>query len=79
MTGLSFRLRRWLAAPALIASLLTAPTHAADVELPPVDQVFVLSAQATAHDRIEVRWPSGRKQTLVSPAVDEILKVKEPL
>lgn len=30
-------------------------------------------------DRIEVRWPSGRKQTLVSPAVDEILKVKEPL
>ncbi|WP_449447261.1 protein-disulfide reductase DsbD domain-containing protein [Thermomonas brevis] len=56
MTGLSLRLRRWLAAPALIASLLAAPTHAADVELPPVDEVFVLSAQATAHDRIEVRW-----------------------
>ncbi|WP_446494378.1 protein-disulfide reductase DsbD domain-containing protein [Escherichia coli] len=27
-----------------------------DFELPPVDEVFVLSAQATAPDRIEVRW-----------------------
>jgi len=57
MTGLTLRLRRWLAAPALIAGLLAAlPAAAADVELPPVDQVFVLSAQATARDRIEVRW-----------------------
>ena len=57
MTGLSLRLRRWLAAPALIASLLAAmPAIAADFELPPVDEVFVLSAQATARGRIEVRW-----------------------
>ncbi|HEY1070522.1 MAG TPA: protein-disulfide reductase DsbD domain-containing protein, partial [Thermomonas sp.] len=57
MTGLTLRLRRWLAAQALIAGLLAAlPAAAADVELPPVDQVFVLSAQATARDRIEVRW-----------------------
>ena len=56
MTGLSLRLRRWLAAPALIAGLLAAlPPTAADFELPPVDEVFVLSAQATARDRIEVR------------------------
>ena len=57
MTGLTLRLRPWLAAPALIAGLLaTLPATATDVELPPVDQVFVLSAQATARDRIEVRW-----------------------
>lgn len=57
MIGLTPRLRRWLAAPALVASLLAAaPTIAADFELPPVDEVFVLSAQATARDRIEVRW-----------------------
>ncbi|WP_038053182.1 protein-disulfide reductase DsbD family protein [Thermomonas fusca] len=57
MTGLPLRLRRWLAAPALIASLLAAtPAIAADFELPPVDEVFVLSAQATARNRIEVRW-----------------------
>src|SRR5690606_27519908 len=42
---------------ALIASLLAAtPAIAADFELPPVDEVFVLSAQATARNRIEVRW-----------------------
>ncbi len=57
MTGLSLRLRRWLAAPALFAGLLAAlPVSAADFELPPVDEVFILSAQATARDRIEVRW-----------------------
>lgn len=57
MTGLPLRLRRWLAAPGLIASLLAAaPAIAADFELPPVDEVFVLSAKATARDRIEVRW-----------------------
>ena len=57
MIGLTPRLRRWLAAPALVASLLAAaPAIAADFELPPVDEVFVLSAQATARDRIEVRW-----------------------
>lgn len=53
MTRLPQRLRRWLAALALLAAL---PAAAADVALPPVDQVFVLSAQATAPDRIEVRW-----------------------
>ncbi len=39
-----------LACPARAAAV------AQDIELPPVDQVFVLSAQATARDRIEVRW-----------------------
>ena len=58
MIGLTLRLRRWLAAPALVAGLLAAARGrvAADFELPPVDEVFVLSAQATARDRIEVRW-----------------------
>ncbi len=57
MIGLTLRLRRWLAAQALLAGLLAAsPAIAADFELPPVDEVFVLSAQATARDRIEVRW-----------------------
>ncbi len=45
--------RRWLAGFALALAL---PAAAADVELPPVDSVFVLSAQATARDRIEVEW-----------------------
>lgn len=40
----------------LLALTLALPTAAADIELPPVDSVFVLSAQATARDRIEVRW-----------------------
>ena len=54
--------RRWLAALVAVLALGLAsgwpwPAAAAtDVELPPVDQVFVLSAQATARDRIEVRW-----------------------
>ena len=53
MTALPTRLRRWLAGLALLAAI---PATAADIELPPVDEVFVLSAQATARDRIEVRW-----------------------
>ena len=53
MTPLPTRLRRWLAGFALLAAL---PVQAVDIELPPVDEVFVLSAQATARDRIEVRW-----------------------
>ena len=32
------------------------PAVAADIDLPPVDQVFVLSAKATDSDRIEVSW-----------------------
>lgn len=54
MTGLLSPLRHWLAAALLFAAAL--PATAQDVELPPVDQVFVLSAQAVARDRIEVRW-----------------------
>jgi hypothetical protein len=32
-----------------------------------------------AVDRVEIRWPSGIKQTLTNPSVDEIHRVKEPL
>ncbi len=46
-------LRRWLAGLALAFAL---PAAAADVELPPVDQVFVLSAQATSRGSIDVHW-----------------------
>ena len=54
MTGLFSRLQLWLAALLLLAAL---PAPAAITgELPPVDQVFVLSAKASARDRIEVRW-----------------------
>ncbi|MCO5055141.1 protein-disulfide reductase DsbD [Thermomonas sp.] len=57
MTGLLSRLRHWLAAALLLAALSpVAAQQAQEFELPPVDQVFVLSAQATARDRIEVRW-----------------------
>ena len=61
MTALPDRLRRWLAALALLAAL---PAAATDIELPPVDEVFVLSAQATARDRIEVRWQIADKYYL---------------
>ena len=40
----------------LLVLALPASAVAQQVELPPVDEVFVLSAQATAPDRIEVRW-----------------------
>jgi len=54
---MTFRsLRRWLAGIALALALPIAPVPAQDFVLPPVDEVFVLSAQATAPDRIEVRW-----------------------
>jgi len=54
MTGLLSRLQLWLAALLLLAAL---PAPAAITgELPPVDQVFMLSAKAGARDRIEVRW-----------------------
>ena len=50
-------MRRWRAALGVVAGLLAAlPAAAADFELPPVDEVFVLSAQATAPGRIELRW-----------------------
>jgi thiol:disulfide interchange protein DsbD len=52
MTRLLSRL--WLATLLLFATL---PAPAAITgELPPVDQVFVLTAKASARDRIEVRW-----------------------
>jgi len=28
-------------------------------------------------DRVEIRWPSGRRQTIAGPEVDRVLKVKE--
>lgn len=31
-----------------------------------------------AVDRVEIRWPSGRLQTLTAPAVDRIYKIEEP-
>ena len=55
MTQAPSRLRCWLASLALLFAL-PATALAQQVELPPVDEVFVLSAQATAPDRIEVRW-----------------------
>ncbi len=49
--------RHWLAALVLALCLAAGmPAVAADIELPPVDQVFVPSAKATARDRIEVSW-----------------------
>ena len=33
----------------------------------------------TSVDRVQIRWPSGRVQTITSPAVDEIHKIQEPL
>ena len=56
MTASTIRLRRWLAGLALLLALPATSVVAQDFELPPVDEVFVLSAQATAPDRIEVRW-----------------------
>jgi hypothetical protein len=31
-----------------------------------------------AVDRVEVRWPSGTLQTIESPAVDRVHRIKEP-
>src|SRR5690606_13168994 len=56
MFRLPFRPRHWLAGLALLLALPAGAAPPPDVELPPVDEVFVLSAQATARDRIELRW-----------------------
>jgi hypothetical protein len=34
--------------------------------------------EATVIDRVVVAWPSGRRQTIEAPAVDQILRVEEP-
>jgi hypothetical protein len=33
---------------------------------------------ATKIDRIVIRWPSGKKQSIENPAIDKLLSVKEP-
>jgi hypothetical protein len=33
----------------------------------------------TRVDRVEIHWPSGRKQTVPSPAINQIHKIEEPL
>jgi hypothetical protein len=35
--------------------------------------------KATKVDRVEILWPSGLRQTLSAPQIDEIHKIKEPL
>jgi hypothetical protein len=35
--------------------------------------------QASAVDRVEIRWPSGAKQTIQSPALNQLHKIKEPM
>jgi hypothetical protein len=34
--------------------------------------------KAAAVDRVEVRWPSGKTQTLAAPAVNQLHKIIEP-
>ena len=33
---------------------------------------------AASVDRVEIRWPSGRRQTIEQPAVDRLHRIKEP-
>jgi hypothetical protein len=33
---------------------------------------------ATAVDRVIIRWPSGRRQTIEQPAIDTLHRLKEP-
>ena len=33
---------------------------------------------ATTIDRIVIRWPSGKRQTIDRPPIDKVLAVKEP-
>lgn len=56
MIKLLSRLHRLLAVSLLGLLLAGTPALAANVDLPPVDSVFVLSAKATSRDHIEVRW-----------------------
>ena len=34
--------------------------------------------KTTSIDRVEIRWPAGDKQTVTSPGLDRIHKIKEP-
>lgn len=34
--------------------------------------------KTTSVDRVEIRWPSGARQIVTSPQIDQIVKVKEP-
>jgi thiol:disulfide interchange protein DsbD len=61
---LSSRFRHWLAGALLALALPATAAPMQQFELPPVDEVFVLSAQATARDRIEVRWQIADKYYL---------------
>jgi len=35
--------------------------------------------KASAADRVEIRWPSGQKQTIQAPELDRLHKIKEPI
>jgi hypothetical protein len=35
--------------------------------------------KADAVERVEIRWPSGKLQTLTAPAVNRIYKIEEPV
>jgi hypothetical protein len=30
-------------------------------------------------DRVEIKWPSGRTQKIISPSIDRIHPIQEPL
>ncbi len=36
------------------------------------------TGKAAQVDRVEIRWPAGGKQTIASPKLDKIFKIKEP-
>ncbi len=37
-----------------------------------------LAPGPVAVERVEIRWPSGAKQTIVAPAIDRVHRVVEP-
>ncbi len=41
-------------------------------------RILVGLGAATAVSSIEIRWPSGQKQTVNNPAIDRYVKIKEP-
>jgi hypothetical protein len=34
--------------------------------------------RSAAIDRVAIRWPSGRTQTVVAPAINRLHKIEEP-